>query len=385
MLEGKASSEAGWRARARRFAEIELLPNAAAIDRGDRNPPGIVARLAAEGFLGIGLPEGYGGRGGGAPESSAVIEELSRGSAAVATLVSVHLSVCARPIARFGSEAQKDRYLRPLAEGRWLGAFALTEPSAGSDAASITCRYTPEGDGYRLDGAKMFITNGAAADLLLAFARADRGPAAGRISAFLVPGRSPGLSAPQRLEKLGLHGSETNGLFFDGVTLPASALLGREGHGLSLALAALTAGRVGIASCALGVAQAAYEEVEREARRDPADWKRLATAQSYTRLAAARALVARAAGLPEETDAFVLAASAAKLASSQAAQWIAERAVDVAGPAGTLSDAAPGRLLRDARVFPIVEGTTEIQELILGRTLAAGPAGPAEPGARPRD
>jgi alkylation response protein AidB-like acyl-CoA dehydrogenase len=364
--------EGSWRASARAYAEERILPRSASIDRDDRFPDGLRDELARAGFLGVGLPERWGGRGGSTRSVAAVIEELSRGSAAVATLVSVHLSVCAQPIDRWGTDGQRETYLRPLARGKWVGAFALTEPGAGSDAAHITCRYRREGEGFVLTGSKMFITNGATADLILTFAAATEGSVAGRISAFLVRRETPGLTAPQHLDKLGLRGSETSELHFDDVRVPASALLGAEGKGLSIALGSLTGGRVGIAACALGVAQAAYEELERFVRSDPQDWKRSVLARAFTRLSAARALVERAADRKDRGEGFVLEGSAAKLACSEAATWIAERAVDLGGPEAVLAGARAGQLLRDARVFPIVEGTTEIQEMILGRTLSEG-------------
>ncbi len=248
----------------------------------------------------------------------------------------------------------------------------LDRAGAGSDAAHIECRYRREGEDFVLTGSKMFITNGATSDLILAFATASGGPTAGRISAFLVRRNASGLTAPQHLDKLGLRGSETNELHFDDVRVPTSTLLGTEGKGLSIALGSLTGGRVGIAACALGVAQAAYEELETYVRSDPQDWRRSVLARAFTRLAAARALVERAADRKDRGEPFVLEGSAAKLACSEAATWIAERAVDLGGPPAVRSGARAGQLLRDARVFPIVEGTTEIQEMILGRTLSEG-------------
>ncbi|HEV2165481.1 MAG TPA: acyl-CoA dehydrogenase family protein [Thermoplasmata archaeon] len=370
MEDRSNAGEAEWRARAREFANSVVLPESGVIDREDRFPTELRGQLASAGFLGVGLPERWGGQGGDTGCVAAVIEELSRASAAVATLVSVHLSVCAQPIDRWGTEAQKEAFLRPLAEGRWLGAFALTEPGAGSDAARIACRYRGEGEEYVLDGSKMFITNGASADVVLTFAAATAGPFSGRISAFLLRRGTPGFRSAQRLDKLGLRGSETNELLFEGVRVPAGARLGEEGHGLALALGALTGGRVGIAACALGVAQAAYDEVQRSVAADSEDWRRTILARSFTRLTAARALVERAARLKDRGADFVLDASAAKLACSQAATWIAEKAVDLGGPVAALSSSRPAQLLRDARVFPIVEGTTEVQEMILGRALA---------------
>jgi len=358
-----------WRARARAFAQAEVAPVAESIDRTDRLPESLLAALRTSGFLGLQIPERYGGSGGDTRATVAVLEELARASAAAAVEVAVHVSVCAAPILQWGSETQRERYLPPLTTGRWVGAFALTEPGAGSDTASLQCRYEPTASGFRLRGTKMFISNGASAGLVLVFASRD--PALGHrgISAFVVPPGTPGFSVAQRLEKLGLRGSETTELVLDGVDLPAEALLGPEGSGLRLALGALTAGRVGIASCALGVATAAFEAMRSAVRADPADWKRTLVARSYADLEGARALVARAAERKDAGLPFVLEASAAKLVASRVAVSIASAGIDVAGAAGVRSGAPAERLLRDARVFPIVEGTTEIQELILGREL----------------
>ncbi|MCI4349473.1 MAG: acyl-CoA dehydrogenase family protein, partial [Thermoplasmata archaeon] len=347
-----------------------LLPHAEEIDRSDRLPHDVRPRLVEAGFLSVGLPVQYGGKVGDHRAVAAVIEELARGSAAVATLVSVHLSVCAQPIATWGTPEQKDRCLRPLAEGRWLGAFALTEPGAGSDAAALACRFTTEPSGYRLTGSKMFITNAASADVVLTFARPAQGSATDRISCFILRKGAKGFSIAQRLDKLGLHGSETNEVVLQDAVVPSNDLLGPEGQGLSIALGALSGGRVGIASAALGVAQAAYDELETAVRASPEEWKRHALARAYVRLSAARALVERAADRKDAGVPSVPESSAAKLLASEAAVWIAGRAIEVIGQPAARTGSRPERLLRDARVFPIVEGTTEIQELILGRTLA---------------
>jgi len=300
---------------------------------------------------------------------AAVLEELAWGSAAVGVLTAVHLSVAAAPILAWGSPTQHERYLRPLAAGLRLGAFGLTEPDAGSDAASLRSRYRRADGGFVLDGRKMFISNAREGGLVLVFATGD--PSRGRhgISAFVVPSEAPGLSVAQRLDKLGLRGSETSELVLDGVRLDPEGLLGPEGSGLKVALSALAGGRIGIAACALGVAQAAFDELRTSVARSEADWKRPLLARSYADLAAARALVDRAAERRDSGRPFAREASVAKLVASQAAGRIASRAVDVAGEAGVRSGSAPERLLRDARVFPIVEGTTEIQEMVLAREL----------------
>lgn len=362
-------SAAAWRQRAHALAETEVVPRAAAIDRDDRLPEELVDRLRAGGFFGLGIPPDLGGSGGDTRAISAVLEELAAASPALAVLLSVHLSVCAHPILAHGSALQHERFLRPLAEGRTLGAFALTEPSVGSDAAHLSTKYRRESEDYVLDGAKMFITNGARADVVLAFATRDPGLGAHGITAFVLPKGTPGFDASTKLDKLGLRGSETNEVVLQGVRLSPDHRLGDEGNGLRVALGALTGGRVGIASCALGVARAAFETMRDAASAEPTDGNRGAVARAFTRLEAARALVAHAADEKDAGRAYQDVASAAKLFASEAAVTIASAGVDVAGPRGTRSGAAAERILRDARVFPIVEGTTEIQELILGRAL----------------
>jgi alkylation response protein AidB-like acyl-CoA dehydrogenase len=358
-----------WRAKARAFSVEQILPLGESIDLADRLPEGMRSAIGRAGFLSVGLPEAYGGRPGDTRSVAAVIEEIARASATLGTLVSVHLSVCAQPIARWGTEEQKAEFLRPLAEGREVGAFALTEPGVGSDAARLACRYRRERDGYVLDGSKMFITNAAVAGVVLAFATVDPARRREGITAFLVPRGTAGYSIAQRLEKLGLRGSETNEVLFEGAWLPERSRLGREGEGLTIALESLAGGRVGISACALGVATAAYEELFKAVHADPQPYHKATLARAYVRLSSARSLVERAADAKDRGDPFVAEASAAKICASEAAVWIAGRAVDVLGADAVRAGARAQRLLRDARVFPIVEGTTEIQELILARAL----------------
>src|SRR5208282_4057067 len=368
----------GWRERASSFALESVGPFAERIDREDRVPDEIVRGLAEQGFFGLGIPPLWDGTGGDTRSTVAVLEELSRASAAVGVLVAVHLSVCAAPILTWGTDPQREQSLRPLARGDRIGAFGLTEPNAGSDTASLTTRYVRDGDGFRLHGTKTFISNAVSAGVVLIFATSD--PARGHkgISAFIVPSGTPGFSVAQRLDKLGLRGSETTELVLTDVRLPGGSLLGPEGEGLRVALGALQGGRVGIASCALGVAEAAFAEMLKVVEAEDAEWKRTILARSFADLCSARALVARAAEAKDAGADYVNDASVAKLVASRAAVQIAGAGVDVAGPPGVRSGATAERLLRDARVFPIVEGTTEIQELILARSLL-----PTRPGRNP--
>jgi len=359
----------GWRDRAHEFATREVAPSAEAIDRDDRVPDGIVRGLADEGFLGLGIPPQWGGTGGDTRATVAVLEELSHASAAVGVLVAVHVSVCAAPILVWGTDSQRERFLRPLARGERIGAFGLTEPNAGSDTASLTTRYSKDEAGFRLRGTKMFISNAVSAGIVLVFATSDPSLGHKGISAFVVPSGTRGFSVAQRLDKLGLRGNETAELVLDDARLPGDALLGPEGEGLRVALGSLQGGRVGIASCALGVAEAAFAEMLRAVGADDAEWKRTVLARAFTDLCAARALVARAAETKDAGRPYVNDASVAKLVASRAAVQIASAGVDLAGSPGVRAGATAERLLRDARVFPIVEGTTEIQELILAREL----------------
>jgi alkylation response protein AidB-like acyl-CoA dehydrogenase len=363
---------ARWRQRAADFARAWLAPNAAEIDRSDLLPDGLLSALARSGLMGLGLPAACGGTPASSRVLAAVLEELSAASAAVATLLSVHIAVAAQPIVQFGTESQIAEFVPPLAKGERLGAFALSEPGVGSDAAHLACRYAPAASGFQLTGSKMFITNAATAGTILTFATKD--PAGGHrgISAFVVPASARGLKVAQRLDKLGIRGSETTELVFDEAELASNCLLGPEGDGFKIAMEALAGGRVGIAACALGVARRAFELGRAAAAAEPEDWKRSEVARAFVDVEAARALVERAADRKDSDLPFVEAASAAKLFASQAANRNAQRAFALAGPVAARADSDVGRILRDARVFPIVEGSTEIQELILGRSLLSG-------------
>lgn len=358
-----------WEAVAERWTHDVVAPHAEEMDRTDRLPAAVREGLASSGLMGLTVPSQFGGAGADTRTVARVLEILATASGAVATILAVHLTVATGPIVEHGSEEQRHSLLPNLASGKWLGAFALTEPSVGSDAARLATRYSATEDGFRLQGNKMFTTSADSADVIVLFATQDPALGAHGISAFVVTKGVPGLSVGQRLDKLGIRGSETVELVLQDAYLPRSALLGTEGRGFPIAMEALAGGRIGIAACALGVARGAFDAMRSAAKQDPADWKRATVARSYSELEAAAALVRHAAELRDQGNSFGDAASAAKLIASQVAVRIAQAGVDVAGPAGVMKGAVAGRLLRDARVFPIVEGTTEIQELILGRDL----------------
>jgi acyl-CoA dehydrogenase len=358
-----------WAGVAQRVAADLVAPHAEEMDQSDRLPLAVREGLGASGLMGLTIPVEFGGAGADTRTVAHVLEILAVASGAVATILSVHLTVATIPILENGSEEQRRMFLPNLASGKWLGAFALSEPSVGSDAAHLSTRYWPVDGGFRVRGNKMFTTSAESADLIVLFATRDPAQGSEGISAFAVAKGTSGVSVGQRLDKLGIRGSETVELVLEDARLPRSALLGREGAGFPIAMQALAGGRIAIGACALGVARAAFNAMRVTARQDPADWKRAAVARAFSELESASALVYRAAELRDLGSPFVDAASAAKLVASQTAVRIAYTGVDVAGPAGVLKGAVAERLLRDARVFPIVEGTTEIQELILGRNL----------------
>jgi acyl-CoA dehydrogenase len=369
MTPAAPQSARAWIDVAGHFAKEVVAPLAEEMDRTDRLPTLVREGLASSGLMGLTTPPAFGGAGADSRTVAQVLEALATASGAVATILAVHLSVATGPIVDHGSEEQRRTLLPNMASGKWLGAFALSEPSVGSDAGHLSTRYWTTKDGFRVRGNKMFTTSADSADLIVLFATRDPTLGSHGISAFVVTKGVRGLSVGQRLDKLGIRGSETVELVLEDAELPRSALLGPEGGGFPIAMQALAGGRIGIAACALGVARSAFDAMRTAAKRYPADWKRAAVARAYSDLEAAAALVRHAAELRDQGVPFGDAASAAKLVASQAAVRIAQAGVDVAGPAGVVNGAAAGRLLRDARVFPIVEGTTEIQELILGRDL----------------
>jgi alkylation response protein AidB-like acyl-CoA dehydrogenase len=366
-------SESDWVAIAERFARDVVSPLAEEMDRTDRLPAQVRDGLASSGLMGLTAPREYGGGGADTRTAARVMETLSVASGAVGTILSVHLAVAIGPIVDHGTEQQRSTLLPHLASGKWLGAFALTEPSVGSDAAHLSTRYWRTDDGFRLRGNKMFTTSAESADVIILFATRDPAQGAHGISAFAVTKGTAGIVVGQRLDKLGIRGSETVELVLEDARLAPTALLGPEGGGFAIAMQALAGGRIGIASCALGVARAAFATMRAAAKENPEEWKQALVARSFSELEAAAAFVRHAAEIKDQGAPFVEVASAAKLFASQAAVRIASAGVDVAGARGVRRGAVAERLLRDARVFPIVEGTTEIQELILGRSLTDRP------------
>ncbi len=360
---------------ARAFARQEIAPGVLERDRRSEFPADVMRRAGELGFCGMSVPEEWGGTNLDTVSYCLVLEEIARECPATAVTLSVTNSVCAQPIARFGTDVQKERYLRRLASGEWLGGFMLTEPGSGSDAKALRTRARREGDAWRLDGSKAWVTNAGVARVYVAFARTGDGPS--DITAFLVDADAPGLSIERMEDKMGLRASQTAAFTLDGVRVPAENLLGREGEGMKVALGSLDRGRLGIAAQALGMAAGACAESARHARSREAFGRPIAEFQAiqwmladmHVRLEVSRVLLQRAAALASAGRLTPIAASMAKLACTENAQWICDRAVQIHGGMGYSRESKVERLLRDVRVTTIYEGTSQIQQLVIAREL----------------
>lgn len=362
---------------ARQFARERLLPFAADWDREHRFPAEALAEMGQLGFLGMLVPEQWGGCDTGYLTYALALEEIAAGDGACSTIMSVHNSVGCAPILRFGSDEQKQRFLPSLASGEQIGAFALTEPHAGSDAGSLRTRARRDGDGYVLDGAKQFITSGSHSGTVIVFAVTD--PDAGKrgISAFIVPTDSPGYQVVRVEDKLGQHASDTCQIAFDGLRLPLANRLGEEGEGYRIALANLEGGRIGIAAQAVGMARAAFEAARDYANERQAFGKTLTEHQAVafrladmaTQIAVARQMVHHAAALRDAGQPALVEASMAKLFASEMAEKVCSAAIQTLGGYGYLKDFPLERIYRDVRVCQIYEGTSDIQRLVIARNL----------------
>ncbi|MEU2545837.1 acyl-CoA dehydrogenase family protein [Streptomyces roseolus] len=359
------------------FVAREVAPHAVAWDRAEEVDRGIVKKLGAVGFLGLTIPEEYGGSGGDHLAYCLVTEELGRGDSSVRGIVSVSLGLVAKTLASWGTEEQKRAWLPRLASGEALGCFGLTEPGTGSDAGNLRTRAVRDGGDYVIDGSKMFITNGTWADVVLLFARTNDAPGHRGVSAFLVPADAPGLTRRAVHGKLGLRGQATAELVLEGVRVPASAMLGPEGKGFAVAMSALAKGRMSVAAGCVGIAQAALDAAVRYAGEREQFGKPIASYQLVQELLsdiavdvdAARLLTWRVADLVDRGEDFATAASKAKLYASEAAVRCANNALQVFGGYGYIDEYPVGKLLRDARVMTLYEGTSQIQKLIIGRSL----------------
>ncbi|MBD3553052.1 MULTISPECIES: acyl-CoA dehydrogenase family protein [Streptomyces] len=359
------------------FVAREVAPHVVDWDRAEDVDRSIVRKLGDVGFLGLTVPEEYGGSGGDHLSYCLVTEELGRGDSSVRGIVSVSLGLVAKTVAAWGSEEQKRAWLPRLTSGEAIGCFGLTEPGTGSDAGNLATRAVRDGGDYVVNGAKTFITNGTWADVVLLFARTGEAPGHRGVSAFLVPADTPGLTRRTIHGKLGLRGQATAELVLEDVRIPASALLGPAGKGFSIAMSALAKGRMSVAAGCVGIAQAALDAAVRYAGEREQFGKAIAGHQLVQELLsdiavdvdAARLLTWRVADLIDRGREFATAASQAKLFASEAAVRCANNALQVFGGYGYIDEYPVGKLLRDARVMTLYEGTSQIQKLIIGRAL----------------
>jgi len=362
---------------AKSFAQEQIKPYASEWDRQGTFPAQALQQMGQLGFMGMLVPEEWGGSATGNLAYVLALEEIAAADGATSTIMSVHNSVGCVPILKFGTEEQKQQFLVPLAKGEMIGAFALTEPHTGSDAAAIKTRAVKDGDHYIINGAKQFITSGHNAGVIIVFAVTD--PSAGKkgMSAFLVPRHTPGYEVIRVEEKLGLHASDTCQIALTDVRVHKSMLLGKEGEGLKIALSNLEGGRIGIAAQAVGLARAALEEATRYAKERVAFGKPIFEQQAVsfrlasmaTEIAAARQLVHQAARLKEAGQPCLTEASMAKLFASEMTERVCSNALQIFGGYGYLKDFPIERIYRDARICQIYEGTSDIQRLVIARSL----------------
>jgi len=361
----------------RAFARERLAPHAARWDREHHFPREELAALGELGALGMVVPEAWGGAGTDYVSLALALEEIAAGDGATSTIVSVQNSVVCGPLLAFGTDAQKQKYLRPLASGRKLGCFCLTEPQAGSDAAAIATRAEARDGHYVLSGVKQFITTGRNADVAIVFAVTDRAAGKKGISAFVVDTDTPGFVVSRVEDKTGQRASDTAQITFDNCRVPAENRLGPEGAGYRIALANLEAGRIGIAAQAVGMARSAYEAALAYARERTSFGKPIIEHQAVsfrladmaTSIEAARALVLAAAALRDAGEPCLKEASMAKLFASEMAERVCSDAIQIHGGYGYVTDFPVERIWRDVRVCQIYEGTSDVQRLVIGRSL----------------
>ncbi|WP_188456870.1 acyl-CoA dehydrogenase [Virgibacillus oceani] len=361
----------------RDFAQKEVTPEIERMEREDRFPIEIIKKMGELGLMGIPIPEEYGGSGMDYTSYIIAIHELAKVSATVGVILSVHTSVGTNPIVYFGNEDQKKRYLPKLASGEYIGAFAVTEPGAGSDVASLKMRAKKDGDNYILNGSKVFITNGGAADTFITFARTSDEEGSTGVSAFIIEKDTPGLVIGKKEKKMGLHGSSTVQLNFDQCIVSKEQLLGNEGEGFKIAMSNLNFGRIGIAAQALGIGEAALEYAVNYAKEREQFGKPIAHNQGIsfkladmaTEMEAAKLLTYHAASIVERDISCNMEASMAKMHASKAARKTAIEAVQVYGGYGYTEDYPVERFFRDAKVTEIYEGTNEIQHIVIAKHL----------------
>ena len=361
---------------ARDFARNELEPNAHQWDQKEIFPLETVKKLGALGLFGMMVPQEYGGAGAGAVSYSLALQEIAYSCASTAVTMSVTNLSC-DPLLKFGNEEQKEKYLKPLAEGRYLGAFAITEPAAGSDPGSITTRAEDKGDYYLVNGSKIFITNGGFADVIILIVRTGQKKSNHSLSGFLLEKGAPGFTIGRTEDKMGLRASNTVELLFEDCRILKKNLLGKEGTGFKIAMAALDSGRIGIASQSLGIARACLDEAIQYAKNrrqfgrpinsfQAIQWM---IADSATEIEAAYHLTLHAADMKDQELPFTKEASMAKLFASEMANRVAYKTLQIHGGYGYMKEYKIERLYRDARVTSIYEGTSEIQRIVVAREV----------------
>lgn len=361
----------------RDFAGREVAPTAAERDEKEEFNRQIIDEMGRLGFNGICFPEQYGGSGGDTLSYIIAVEELSRACASVGISLSATVSLCAWPIFAYGSEAQKQQYLVPLLQGKTIGAFGLTEPNAGTDAAGQQTTAVPDGDDYIINGSKMWITNAQEAETYIVMAMTDRSKGTKGISAFIVEKGTPGFTFGPKEHKMGIRSSITAALNFDNVRVPKANLLGSEGAGFKIAMTTLDGGRIGVAAQALGIAQAALDEAVRYSKERRQFGRPIAQFQAIsftiadmaTKVEAARMLVYKAAWLKDKRQPYAKEAAMAKLFASDIAMEVTTDAVQIFGGYGYSREYRVERLMRDAKITQIYEGTNQVQRMVIGAAV----------------
>ena len=361
----------------RDFAETEVKPLAHEVDETEQFPRGTADKMAKLGFLGIPIGKEYGGQGCDTLTYAMCVEELSRVCGTTGVIVSAHTSLCAEPIKKFGTEEQKQKFLVPLAKGEKLGAFGLTEPGAGTDAQGCQTKAVLEGDEYVLNGSKIFITNGKEADIYVIFAMTDKSKGTKGISAFIVEKGTPGFTFGTKEKKMGIRGSATYELIFTDCRIPKENLLGAIGKGFGIAMTTLDGGRIGIASQALGLAQGALDETiayvkeRKQFGRSIAKFQntQFQIADMATKVEAARLLVYKAAIAKDTQKKCSLEAAMAKLYAAEVAMEVTNKAVQLHGGYGYTREYPVERMMRDAKITEIYEGTSEVQRMVISGAL----------------
>ena len=361
----------------REFAEKEVKPIAAEVDETERFPEETVRKMAKLGIMGIPVPAQYGGAGGNNILYTMAVEELSRVCATTGVIVSAHTSLCCAPIMENGTEEQKMKYLPKLASGEWIGAFGLTEPNAGTDASAQQTMAVKEGDHYVLNGTKIFITNASHADVFIIMAMTDKSKGTKGISAFIVEKDFPGFSIGKKEKKLGIRGSATCELIMENCIVPAENLLGTEGKGFGIAMKTLDGGRIGIASQALGIAQGAMDETVKYVMERKQFGKPIGKFQNTqfqladleTKIQASRLLVRKAAFKKDTKQPYSADAAMAKLFAAETSMEMTTKAVQFHGGYGYTREYPVERMMRDAKITEIYEGTSEVQRMVIAAHL----------------